>query len=66
MVTITLTHANKNIPIEIYIGQLFAQYYDENLKATILLSTGMTAIPVSETLDQIKEILNERTVQKPK
>lgn len=57
--TITLTHANRQIPIEVAVSQMFAFYYDENFKATVVLSTGMTTIPVSESPGQIKEKLNE-------
>lgn len=48
------THAILKQPISVVPSQLFSFYYSETQKATILLSTGQTAIPVMESMDEIK------------
>ena len=48
------THAILKQPISVVPSQLFSFYYSETQKATILLSIGQTAIPVLESVNEIK------------
>ena len=55
--TITLTHAVLDRPFELVVTQLFGMYYSEQTKATILLSSGATTVPVKESVESIKFML---------
>lgn len=51
---IEVTHANNNSKIYVPVTQIFAYYYSEGHKATLLLATGGAMLPVKETVDEIK------------
>lgn len=54
---ITLTHANLKVPVEISREQIFAYYMSPGHKSTFLLATGGAMLPVVETPEQIKSLL---------
>jgi hypothetical protein len=51
---IAVTHANNNSIVYIPVNQIFAYYYSEGHKATLLVATGGAMIPVKESVDEVK------------
>ena len=51
---IEVTHANNAAKIFVPVNQIFAVYYSEGHKATLVMATGGAMIPVKETADEVK------------
>jgi hypothetical protein len=54
---ISLTHANLGREIIVAREMVFAIYHSEAHKATHVLSSGGAIIPVSETVNQVRELV---------
>jgi hypothetical protein len=52
---IELTHANTNKKIVVSKPLIFAFYFSETHKCTLILATGGAMLPVKESEDEIKE-----------
>jgi hypothetical protein len=51
---ISLTHANLNTVVEVVAVQVFAYYYSQTHKATLVLAVGGAMLPVKESVDEVK------------
>lgn len=54
---ITVTHANTGKNIDVVVALLFAYYYSDSHKATLLLASGGAMIPVLQTVEEVRERL---------
>jgi hypothetical protein len=57
MKIITLTHANLKISVDIAVNTIFAYYFSESHKATLIVSTGGQVMPVLEKVEAVREAL---------
>ena len=48
------THANLNQTVYVQVVQLYAYYYSEAAKATLLLASGGAIIPIKESVNEVK------------
>lgn len=51
---IEVTHANQHTKVYVPVTQIFAYYYSEGHKATLLLATGGAMLPIKESPDEVK------------
>jgi len=61
---LSVTHANNNTPVMVVRDQIFSFYYSSGHKAVLLMSTGGGMIPVKESLEQVKELLQQKQGEK--
>jgi hypothetical protein len=59
MKLIKLTHATLNVPLTLVSSNIFGAYYSEGIKATLVLSTGTTVVPVKESVKQVEELIGK-------
>jgi hypothetical protein len=60
---VELTHAVLGIKIIIFAHQIFGAYWSESQKASMLLSTGSTVVPVKENIEQLTKLIDNLNVQ---
>lgn len=55
MTFLTFTHANLGRPVEVSASLIFSFYYSESHKCVFLVASGGAIIPVSESLEVVRE-----------
>ncbi len=56
---ITVTHATTGAVAELIINKIFGLSHSAALQATLIYADGGAVIPVRETVEQIKALINE-------
>jgi hypothetical protein len=59
MTPLKFTHANLNTPIYLVKVLIFAWYYSEAHKSTLILSAGGAMVPVKESVEDVDKMLHE-------
>lgn len=59
---LAFTHANNSKPIYVARPLIFSVYYSEANKATHIVANGGAIIPVSEPLDKVVEMWNNKLI----
>ena len=57
--TVTFNHANTKRPVHVVAGTLAYYMWSEPVKAVVVYTTGGGAFPVTETLEEIDQLINQ-------